>query len=71
MRYQNDAFYDPVRGESRAVSFGLFNYSLPLDLGSSRAWRFAWDPIFFELALATGGALSFDLSLYPRRGSCP
>jgi hypothetical protein len=64
MRYQNDAFYDPIRGEHRAVSFGLLNYSLPLDADSSRAWRFAWDPIFFELAQATGGALSFDLALY-------
>ncbi|HLQ46350.1 MAG TPA: hypothetical protein VK137_16520, partial [Planctomycetaceae bacterium] len=25
---------------------------------------FAWDPIFFELCRATGGALSFDLPLY-------
>ena len=66
MRYQNDAFYDPIRGEHRAVSFGLLSYSLPLVAGSSRAWRFAWDPIFFELAQATGGALSFDLSLYRR-----
>jgi len=64
MRYQNDAFYDPIRGEHRAVSFGFLNYSLPLDPGSSRAWRFAWDPIFFELAQATGGTLSFDLAVY-------
>lgn len=64
VRYQNDAFYDPVRGEHRQVSFGFLNYSLPLDSQSSRAWRFAWDPIFFEFAQATGGALSFDLALY-------
>jgi hypothetical protein len=64
IRYQNDHFYDPVRGEHRAVSFGFLNYSLPLDAHSSRAWRFAWDPIFFELAQATGGALTFDLGLY-------
>lgn len=66
VRYQNDAFYDPVRGEHRQVAFGFLNYSLPLTDDSSRAWRFAWDPIFFEFAQATGGALSFDLSLYRR-----
>lgn len=70
IRYQNDLFYDPIRGEHRAVSCGFLNYSLPLNpntpssTSSTRAWRFAWDPIFFELAQATGGALSFDLSLY-------
>ena len=64
VRYQSDAFYDPIRGEHRSVSFGFLNYSLPLDADSSRAWRFAWDPIFFELAQATGGALSFDIALY-------
>ena len=64
VRYQNDHFYDPVRGEHRAVSFGLLSYSLPLGEDSARGWRFAWDPIFFELAAATGGALSFDLGLY-------
>lgn len=64
VRYQNDHFYDPVRGEHRQVSFGFLNYSLPLDPLSARAWRFAWDPIFWELAKATGGALSFDLTLY-------
>lgn len=64
IRYQNDRFYDPVRGEHRTVSFGFLNYSLPLDAGSNRAWRFAWDPIFFELTQATGGALTFDLGLY-------
>lgn len=64
IQYENAAFYDPIRGEHRSVSFGLLNYSLPLHSDSSRAWRFAWDPIFFELAQATGGALSFDLSIY-------
>ncbi|MDB5389427.1 MAG: hypothetical protein JWM11_5073 [Planctomycetaceae bacterium] len=64
VRYQNDHFYDPVRGEHRSVSFGFLNYSLPLDLNSNRAWRFAWDPIFFELVEAAGGALAFDLHRY-------
>ncbi len=69
IRYQCSAFYDPVRGEHRDVAFGFLNYSLPLGTDSSRAWRFAWDPIFFELAQATGGALSFDLSLYRDMGA--
>jgi len=64
VRYRSDAFYDPVRGEHRSISFGFLNYSLPLAEDSARAWRFAWDPIFWELAQATGGALSFDLALY-------
>ena len=64
IRYQNDRFYDPIRGEHREVAFGFLSYSLPLGNDSQRAWRFAWDPIFFELAKATGGALAFDLSLY-------
>jgi hypothetical protein len=64
IRYQNDHFYDPVRGEHRAVSFGFLNDSLPLKAKSNRAWRFAWDLIFFELAQATGGALTFDLGRY-------
>jgi hypothetical protein len=39
-------------------------YSLPLDPGSSRAWRFAWDPIFFEFCSAAAGALRFDFATY-------
>ncbi|MBW3596839.1 MAG: hypothetical protein KY475_06130, partial [Planctomycetes bacterium] len=62
--YQNDCFYDPVRGEHRRVGFGFLSYSLPLDTASSRAWRFAWDPIFFEFCQAVGSALSFDLATY-------
>ncbi len=64
IRYQNDFFYDPIRGEHRAVSFGFLSYSLPLGDDSNRAWRFVWDSLFFELARATGGALRFDLALY-------
>jgi hypothetical protein len=64
VRYRNDNFYDPIRGEHRRVSFGFFGYSLPLDLESSRAWRFGWDPIFFRLAQAAGGHLRFDLTVY-------
>jgi len=64
IRYECDRFYDPVRGEHREVSFGLLNYSLPPADDSSRAWRFAWDPIFFEFCQANRGSLRFDLSVY-------
>jgi hypothetical protein len=62
--YRNDLFYDPIRGEHRQVSFGFLSYSLPLDPQSSRAWRFAWDPIFFEFCSAARGALLFDFQAY-------
>jgi hypothetical protein len=64
--YRNDHFYDPTRGEHRDVGFGFLSYSLPLDPGSSRAWRFAWDPIFFEFCSALRGALLFDFRTYRR-----
>jgi hypothetical protein len=62
--YKNDAFFDPVRGEHRSVGFGFLSYSLPLDPDSSRAWRFAWDPIFFEVCSAVRGSLVFDFRTY-------
>jgi hypothetical protein len=62
--YLNDRFYDPVRAEHRKVSFGFLSYSLPLDPESSRAWRIAWDPIFFDLFRAAGGSFRFDLATY-------
>lgn len=46
------------------MGFGFFSYSVPMDEDSSRAWRFVWDPIFFELVQATGGYLRFDLDVY-------
>lgn len=64
VRYQNDGFYDPIRREHRSVSFGLFSYSLPLNIDSSRAWRIVWDPIFFEYCQATASQLRFDLGKY-------
>ena len=64
LSYRNDHFYDPIRGEHRDVAFGFLSYSLPLDPRSGRAWRFAWDPIFFEFCQATAGALRFDLHTY-------
>jgi hypothetical protein len=62
--YMNDAFYDPVKTEHRRVSFGLFSYSLPEDVRSSRAWRIAWDPIFFDMVHTTAGHFHFDLAVY-------
>lgn len=64
VRYQCDKFYDPIRAEHRRVAFGFFSYSLPLDDESSRAWRFAWDPVFFELVQVAGGSLRFQLDIY-------
>ncbi|HEY1598864.1 MAG TPA: hypothetical protein VGG64_04635 [Pirellulales bacterium] len=64
--YQNSGFYDPLRGEHCQVAFGLFSYRLPLDQDSSRAWRFYWDPLFFEICQAAGSALAFDLDTYRR-----
>lgn len=62
--YSNDAFYDPVRGEHRKVGFGFLSYSLPVDKRSSRAWKIAWDPIFFEFCMAGSQQFRFDLEVY-------
>ncbi|MFO0849890.1 MAG: hypothetical protein U0871_15245 [Gemmataceae bacterium] len=62
--YASDAFYDPVRAEHRKVRFGFLSYSLPLDPASSRAWRVAWDPVFFDLVKPLGGQFRFDLDTY-------
>lgn len=62
--YASDAFYDPVRAEHRKMRFGFLSYSLPLDPESSRAWRVAWDPIFFDLVRPLGGQFRFDLDTY-------
>ena len=62
--YMSDRFYDPIRGEHRSVAFGFLSYSLPNDTRSSRAWRFVWDPIFFEFCQAAKGSLLFDLEIY-------
>jgi hypothetical protein len=62
--YASDAFYDPVRAEHRKVRFGFLSYSLPLDPDSPRAWRVAWDPIFFDLVKPLGGQFRFDLDTY-------
>ena len=62
--YENDRFYDPVRGEHRDIAFGFLKYSLPIDPASSRAWHFVWDEQFFRFCQATAGSLRFDLELY-------
>lgn len=62
--YHNDAFYDPIRGEHRKVGFGFLSYSLPIDARSSRAWKIAWNPIFFELCMAGSQQFRFDLDVY-------
>lgn len=66
VHYVCDQFYDPTRREHRKVSFGFLSYSLPEHIDSCRAWRIAWDPIFFELVRATAGHLRFDLTCYRR-----
>ena len=60
VNYANDGFWDPVRAEHRDVSFGFLSYSLPLDAKTSRAWRFAWNPLFFEF-----------VNLHPLSVDCP
>ncbi len=62
--YRNDHFYDPVRAEHRKVSFGFLSYSLPLESGSTRAWRIVWDSIFYEFVAASGGHFRFDIATY-------
>ncbi len=64
VRYLCDNFYDPMRAEHRQVSFGFLSYSLPQDPKSSRAWRIAWDPVFFELVSSAAGHFRFDLESY-------
>lgn len=62
--YQNDRFYDPIKGEHRNISFGLLKYSLPLDVESSRAWRFVWDQQFFAFSETLRGSFQFNLDLF-------
>ena len=60
--YENDHFYDPVRGEHREVAFGLLKYSLPLDDTSSRAWHFVLDTQWFRFCAALAGSVPFDFA---------
>lgn len=62
--YENNHFYDPLRGEHRQVAFGLLKYSLPLDDTSSRAWHFVWDAQWFRFCEALAGSFTFDFGTY-------
>jgi hypothetical protein len=62
--YENDRFYDPMRGEHRSVAFGFLKYSLPADTSSSRAWHISWDPQWFKFCEAMAGSFTFDFALY-------
>ena len=62
--YENDQFFDPLRGEHRDVAFGFLKYSLPIDPESSRAWHFVWDQQWFRFAQAISGSFAFDFELY-------
>ena len=62
--YRSDAFYDPIRAEHRKASFGLLSFSAPQDEKSDRAWRIAWDPVFFEFIKPIGGSMRFNFELY-------
>lgn len=62
--YENDAFFDPVRGEHAEVAFGFLSYRLPRTATSDRLWHFYWDPVFFEFCSAVRGSLMFDLRTY-------
>lgn len=62
--YENDAFYDPIRGEHASVAFGFLSYRLPHSTTSDRLWNFYWDPMFFEFCAAVKGSLMFDLETY-------
>ena len=64
VNYLSDGFYNPVLGEHRRMSFKFFSYSLPVDPQSSRAWRIAWDPIFFDMVKDAAGQFRFDLAVY-------
>lgn len=66
VNYQCENFYDPIRSERCDISFGFMSYRLPLKNDSNRAWRIAWNPIFFEFCKASGGSLEFDLQIYQK-----
>ncbi len=62
--YENDLFYDPIRGEHRSVAFGFLKYSLPIDTASGRAWHICWDPQWFQFCQALAGGFTFDFTVY-------
>ena len=64
IHYRCTNFWDPVRQERVKAEFGLFERIRPLKNESRRAWRFLWSPVFYELSMAAGGFLHFDLATY-------
>lgn len=64
VRYSNDRFFDPLRGEHRQVAFGFLSFSIPTDCNSQRAWHIAIDPIFYSLVEPIQAHFWFDLETY-------
>jgi hypothetical protein len=64
VRYSNDRFFDPVRGEHRQVAFGFLSFSIPTDHNSQRAWHIGIDPIFYSLVEPIQAHFWFDLETY-------
>lgn len=53
----------------KRVTLHFFSSYLPTrgtgaEVDTDRAWRIEWSPMFFQMCLATGGTLLFDLDLY-------
>ena len=53
-----------MRQEHVHAEFGLFDRIRPLKSDSQRAWRFLWNPLFYELCNSVGGVLRFNLNEY-------
>lgn len=64
VHYHCDGFYDPIHKDRSDFGFGFFSYALPNNPESSRAWRFSWDRVFFDMVSTVGGALCFDWQTY-------
>lgn len=67
--YQNTAFYNPVSQRHERVTFHFFSSFLPTrgrggPVDTERIWRIEFDRHFFDMCVATGGTLLFDLDLY-------
>ncbi len=64
VKYACDGFYDPVRREHRDVAFGILSYDLPFERQADRAWRIAFDRLFFQYCGVAGGRLFFRWQIY-------
>lgn len=62
--YACNGFYDPIRREHRDVAFGILSYDLPFKNQPDRAWRIAFDRLFFEYCGVAGGRLFFRWQIY-------